>query len=109
MLTLNLVSALDEPVRPNLHLWSYLCIERDCLSPFLFANPYANNLYFRRIPEWPPEGELEPRDWHSITQVLDRESYESVLLHGRSSEGESVLRDSLEPVASNGSGILFVR
>ena len=109
ILTVNLVSHLEELIRPELHLWSYVCIEEDCLSPFLFANPYANNLYFKRMPEWPPEGELEPREWDSIRDVLNRESYNGVLLHGRSSQGERVLNEVLAPGASNDSGILFLK
>ncbi len=108
ILTLNLASPLNELIRPRLHLWGYLCIRKDCLSPFLFANPYTNNLYFRRMPEWPPEGELEPRDWGSIVDLLNRESYTGVLLHGRSAEGESRLEDVMEAAASNRSGVLYL-
>lgn len=109
ILTLNLVSPLDTFIRPNLRPWGYICIERDCLSPFLFANPYANNLYFKRMPEWPPEGESEPRDWSSIVDLLRRESYTGVLLHGRSPAGEAALEDVVVPVSGNASGILFLR
>jgi hypothetical protein len=109
LLTLDLESPPDDRIRPGLHLWSYVCIERDCLSPFLFANRYAQNLYFVRMPEWPPEGALTPSDWRAIIRLLDRGDYDGVLLHGRSEEGEAVLASVLDTVAESPAGALYLR
>lgn len=100
---------ITQPLRPGLHLWAYLCIERDCLAPYLFANRYAQNVYFEHLPPTPPEGQPAPEDWQPILDTVAAGGYDAVLLHGRSAVGEGLLATVLAPAGSRAGGVLFVR
>ena len=99
----------DEPIRPFLHLWSYVCIEHDCLAPALFATRYVQNIYFRRTMPAPPEGVPDAEEWKEVARLAVDGPYRAVLLRGRSAAGEAALGGSMTLEAQNGSGSLYLR
>jgi len=99
----------DQSVRPLLHIWSYLCIERDCLSPFLFATQYIQQLYFIGSLTVPVSGEGPPESWEDVLRVVQEGDYGGLAVRGRSQEGETLLTEGLERMAANPSGSVFVR
>jgi len=99
---------LDQPVRPYLHLWSYICLQRDCLAPYLFAQRYTQNIYFKQPLAAPPEGPPGWR-WDALATALTHDPYSVVLLHGRSAALERRLATTMRLARVTPSASLYIR
>ena len=72
----------SKTLHPYQHAWSWVCIERDCLSQELFADGYIQQIQF----EEPLPGRKEvvpPYDLESIEKALESGHYQAILIVGQ--------------------------